>query len=149
MVNVVLCKKSVHLLILWSARVSNRPFFDIRGSTSFFLPRSPRETMEMIEWWGKTRGVCFKRGSLIGFFNPVIPRVIFGIQLLSTFNPESRPDFALKSRIPSFKQGKSRILRNLMWTLLRGVLVIEVSLKETADCNKGTGTPSNKYEVRL
>ena len=69
------------------------------------------------------------RGSLIGFFNPVIPRVIFGIQLLSTFNPESRPDFALKSRIPRFKQGKSRILRNLMWTLLRGVLVIEVSLK--------------------
>ena len=80
---------------------------------------------------GKTRGVCFKRGSLIGFFNPVIPRVIFGIPLPCTFNPECRPAFALKSRIPSFKQGKSRLPRNLKtWgPSIRGVLVVEVSLK--------------------
>ena len=36
--------------------------------------------------------------------NPVIPRVIFDIPPLAhTFNPESLPDFAVKSRIPSFK----------------------------------------------
>ena len=36
--------------------------------------------------------------------DPVIPRVIFGIpSSVHTFNPESRPDFALTSRIPTFK----------------------------------------------
>ena len=45
--------------------------------------------------------------------DPVIPRVIFGIlSPAHTFNPESRPDFSLTSRIPSFKQGKSRILKS-------------------------------------
>ena len=39
----------------------------------------------------------------------VIPRVIFGIPSPAhTFNPESRPNFALKSRVPSFKERKSR-----------------------------------------
>ena len=38
------------------------------------------------------------------FRNPVSPH---------SFNPESRPRFALKSRIPSFKYGKSRISENL------------------------------------
>ena len=53
-------------------------------------------------------------GYPIGFFNPVIPtqnlcspvipRVIFGTPPPAlTFNPESRPDLAFKSRIPSFK----------------------------------------------
>ena len=70
----------------------------------------------------------FHRRSPIGFFdpeiptqiscNPVIPGVIFGIPLpVHTFNPDSGPDFSLKSRIPSFKQGKSRILKNLLRTL--------------------------------
>lgn len=34
-----------------------------------------------------------------------------------SFNPEYRPDFALQSRNPSFKDGKSRIPKNLPWTL--------------------------------
>ena len=39
----------------------------------------------------------------------VTPRVIFGFPPSAhTFNPESRPDFALKSRVPSFKESKSR-----------------------------------------
>ena len=97
---------------------------------------------------GKTRGVCFKRGSLIGFFNPVIPRVIFGIPLPCTFNPKSRPAFALKSRIPSFKQGKSRIPRNFLGTLYKRRSCCRGIAEETTDCNKGTGTPSNKNEVR-
>ena len=53
-------------------------------------------------------------GSLIGFFNPVIPTQNFGQSRnlegyfgtppsAHTFNPESRPDFALKSQIPSLK----------------------------------------------
>ena len=59
-----------------------------------------------------------KSGSPIGFFNPVIPRAIFGIPPPAhTFNPESLPDFAVKSRIPSFKLGKSRIPKNLLGTL--------------------------------
>ena len=50
--------------------------------------------------------------------NPVISRAIFGIPPPAhTFNPESLPDFALKSRIPSFKLGKSRIPENLLGTL--------------------------------
>ena len=58
------------------------------------------------------------RVSPIGFFAPVIPRVIFGIPPPAhTFNPKSRSDFALKSRIPSFKWGKSRIPKNLLRTL--------------------------------
>ena len=70
------------------------------------------------------RAQTFHRGSPIGFSrpkfscNPVIPRVIFDIPLpVHTFNPDSGPDVALKSRIPSFKQGKSRILKNLLRTL--------------------------------
>ena len=53
-------------------------------------------------------------GSLIGFFHPVIPTQNFGQSRnpacyfgtppsAHTFNPESRPDFVLKSRIPSVK----------------------------------------------
>ena len=75
---------------------------------------------------------CFqypRRGSPIGFFNPVIPpkvssnlvipRAIFGIPPPAhTFNTESLPDFTVKSRIPSFKLGKSRIPENLLGTLL-------------------------------
>ena len=59
------------------------------------------------------------RGSPIRFFTSVIPtRVIFGIPPPAhTFNPKSRSDFALKSRIPSFKWGKSRIPKNLLRTL--------------------------------
>ena len=39
----------------------------------------------------------------------VTPKVSFGIASPAhTFNPESRPDFALKSRVPSFKERKSR-----------------------------------------
>ena len=50
--------------------------------------------------------------------NLVIPRGIFGIPPPNhTLNPETRPDFAFKSRIPSFKWGKSRIPRNLLGTL--------------------------------
>ena len=50
--------------------------------------------------------------------NPVIPRAISGIPPPAhTFNPESLPDFAVKSRIPSFKLGKSRIPENLLGTL--------------------------------
>ena len=45
----------------------------------------------------------------------MIPRVIFRIPLPAhTFNPETRPDFPFKSRIPSFKYGKSRIPKNLL-----------------------------------
>ena len=67
------------------------------------------------------------RGSPIGFFNPVIPtrnfmqsrnpEGYFGIPPPAhIFNPESRPNFALKSRIPSFKQGKFRIPKNPLKT---------------------------------
>ena len=50
-----------------------------------------------------------------------MPRAIFGIPPPAhTFNPESLPDFALKSRIPSFRLGKSRTPENLMGTLRRG-----------------------------
>ena len=78
------------------------------------------------------KGLCFlytcqlsrfspERRSPIGFFNPVIltwnsmqSRNPKGIPPPAhTFNPESRLDFALKSRILSFRQGKSRILKNL------------------------------------
>ena len=39
----------------------------------------------------------------------VTPRIIFVIPSPAhTFNSESRPDFALKSRVPSFKERKSR-----------------------------------------
>ena len=41
---------------------------------------------------------------------------------MHTFNPESLPDFAVKSRIPSFKLGKSRIPENLLGTLLKAKL---------------------------
>ena len=68
------------------------------------------------------------RGSPIGFFNPVIRTQ----NLVQSHNPEAyfghsnshahfqsliSPDFALKSRIPSFKWGKSRIPKNLLGTL--------------------------------
>ena len=43
-----------------------------------------------------------QRGSPIGSFNPVIPRVIFGVlPPAHTFNPESRLVFAFKSQIPN------------------------------------------------
>ena len=59
----------------------------------------------------------------MGFFNlviptykptdPIIPRVIFGIPSpVHTFKHESRPDFALKSQVPTFKEGKSRIMKS-------------------------------------
>ena len=42
-----------------------------------------------------------------GFFNPVIPRVFWQptpqLRPAHTVNPQTRPDFALKSRIPSVK----------------------------------------------
>ena len=45
-----------------------------------------------------------QRGFPIGSFNPLNPRVIFGVPPPAhNFNPESRLDFAFKSRIPSFK----------------------------------------------
>ena len=43
---------------------------------------------------------------LVEFFNPVIPMAIFGIPPFAhSSNPESRPVFAIKSGIPSFKNG--------------------------------------------
>ena len=68
------------------------------------------------------------RGSPIGFFNPVIRTQNF----VQSHNPEAyfghsnshahfqsliSPDFALKSRIPSFKWGKSRIPKNILGTI--------------------------------
>ena len=68
------------------------------------------------------------RGSPIGFFNPVIrtqnfvqshdPEAYFGhSNSHAHFQSLISPDFALKSRIPSFKWGKSRIPKNLLGTL--------------------------------
>ena len=45
-------------------------------------------------------GALLTSYSAIEFFNPVIPRVIFGTPPPAhTFNPETLPDFAVKSRI--------------------------------------------------
>jgi len=44
--------------------------------------------------------------------------VIFDIpHSVDTFNPECRPDFALKPGIPSLKDGKFRIPKNILGTL--------------------------------
>ena len=41
-----------------------------------------------------------------------------------SFNPESRPDFSLKSRIPRFKQENSRIPKDLLNTIWVGILPV-------------------------
>ena len=60
----------------------------------------------------------------------MIPRVIFGIPLPAhTFNPETRPDFPFKSRIPSFKYGKSRTPKNLLGPSLQLLFPLHCKLK--------------------
>ena len=60
----------------------------------------------------------------------MIPRVIFGIPLPAhTFNPETRPDFPFKSRIPSFKYGKPRIPKNLLGPFLQLLFPLHCRLK--------------------
>ena len=116
MVNVVLRKKRVHLLILWSARVSNQPFFDIRGSTSFFLPRSPRETMEMIEWWRVPNRVLQSRNPEGYFCHPT----------REYFQSRVSPRFCFKISDPEIQ---TRLIPYPEKPLGDPLLVIEVSLK--------------------
>ena len=60
----------------------------------------------------------------------MISRVIFGIPLSAhTFNPETRPDFPFKSRIPSFKYGKPRIPKNLLGPSLQLLFPLHCRLK--------------------
>ena len=60
----------------------------------------------------------------------MISRVIFGIPLSAhTLNPETRPDFAFKSRIPSFKYGKPSIPKNLLGPSLQLLFPLHCRLK--------------------
>ena len=47
-------------------------------------------------------GMCREGGSLMRFFNPVIPTQNFVQSPTDTFNPKFRQNFAWKTRIPSF-----------------------------------------------
>ena len=65
------------------------------------------------------------------------PKVNFGIPSPArahTFNPESRRDFALKSRIPSFNEGKTRIPKSLMGSIKLNQNIIIRYLALHIDC---------------
>ena len=69
--------------------------------------------------------------------DPVIPRSILGIPSPArahTFNPESRRDFALKSWIPSFNEGKTRILKSLMESIKLNQTSLFVAWLFHTDC---------------
>ena len=70
------------------------------------LPKTDIDGGSVMETQRLKQAVILK-GSPKGFFNPVIPRVFWQptpqLRPAHTVNPESRDDFALKSRIPSVK----------------------------------------------
>lgn len=62
--------------------------------------------------------------------NPIIPMVIFGIlhSLHAYFQSQILPQFSLKSQIPPFKKGKSRIPKNRLGTLSMVICLFNVCL---------------------
>ena len=64
---------------------------------------------------GPQEGASIPSSRTKSSLNLVMPMVILGIPYpVHTFNPESRPNFALKSRIPALK---SRIPKTLLGSL--------------------------------